>query len=97
MSSQTIKKLPTIQIELDSDLAPIIKQTKKLHSIDDTKKIIKLLILQGFQKQSPKNTKQNFITYLNKLKSKSQIYQSNIPNSDYQSIYEEGLDKKYGL
>jgi hypothetical protein len=97
MSSQTIKKLPTIQIELDSDLAPIIKQTKKLHAIDDTKKVIKLLILQGFQKQSPKNTKQNFITYLDKLKSKSQIYQPNMPNLDYQSIYEEGLDKKYGL
>jgi hypothetical protein len=92
MSSQTIKKLPTIQIELDSDLAPIIKQTKKLYSIDDTKQIIKLLILQGFQKHSPKDTKQNFITYLDKLKSKSQIYQSNIPNSDYQSIYEEGLE-----
>lgn len=97
MNSQAIKKPQTIQIEIDSDLAPIIKQTKKLHAINDTKKIIKLLILQGFQKQSTHKNKRNFITYLDKLKTQSKTYSELTQNPNYQSIYEEHLDKKYGL
>jgi hypothetical protein len=97
MSNQAIKKSQIIQIEIDSDLSKIIKQAKALYKIGDNKEIIKLLILQGLQKNSAKKNKQNFITYLNKIKAQSKIYSTIPQNLDYQSIYEDHLDKKYGL